>query len=447
MTIQSPERNIYSVSRLNMESRLLLESHFNWVWVSGEVSNLSKPVSGHWYFTLKDEKSQIRAAMFRMQNRAVNFTVKDGLHVVVLAKVSLYPERGDYQLIIERMEEEGLGVLQRAFDALKNKLSAEGLFLSERKKTLPTLPRTVGIITSPTGAAIHDILTTLKRRYAAPPVIIYPTEVQGKSAAPGIIRALRLAEERQECDVLIIARGGGSLEDLWAFNEETVARAIAACSIPIVTGIGHEVDITIADFVADQRAATPTAAAELVTPDQTMILQELGNREQILISTMERKLDHARLLVKHCRQRLRHPTQQLQQMAQHLDFLSMKLHQRIEYFLGKCGHSVEQLHHRLMTQSPAHTLQHYLHRLSTRETQLQQYMNRILGQKKQELAFLANALHTISPLATLERGYSITLNQQDQVIKHKEQVRLGESIRIRITDAELYCQVEKIQEA
>ncbi|MCW5570952.1 MAG: exodeoxyribonuclease VII large subunit, partial [Steroidobacteraceae bacterium] len=261
------ERNVYTVSRLNREVRLLLEQGLPGIWVEGEISNLARPSSGHWYFSLKDRDAQIRCAMFRQKNGTVKFQPKDGMAVMARGRVSLYEPRGDFQLIVEHLEEAGLGALQREFERLRDRLKAEGLFDEDRKRPLPAVPQRIGIVTSPTGAAVRDILHVLERRFAPVPVLIYPTPVQGAAAVPGILAALDLAATRMDCDVLIVARGGGSLEDLWAFNDERVARAIRAMPMPVVTGIGHEVDFTIADFVADLRAPTPSAAAQQVVPD------------------------------------------------------------------------------------------------------------------------------------------------------------------------------------
>ena len=260
-------RDVYTVSRLNLDARAILEEAFSTVWIEGEVSNLARPRSGHMYFTLKDESCQVRCAMFRMHNRTLSFAPEDGMQVLAHARVGLYPERGEFQLIVQYMEEAGAGALRRAFDALKNRLGAEGLFDAGHKRPLPVLPRCVGVVTSPTGAAVRDVLSVLGRRFPAVPVVIHPVPVQGAGAAEAIARMIDLACERSECDVLILARGGGSLEDLWSFNEEVVARAMHRASIPIVTGVGHEVDFTIADLVADLRAPTPSAAAESVVPD------------------------------------------------------------------------------------------------------------------------------------------------------------------------------------
>ena len=271
-----PERDVYTVSRLNKEVRLLLESGLPLLWLEAELSNFAAPASGHWYFSLKDSQAQVRCAMWRQRNSQVRFRPKDGMAVLVRARVGLYEPRGEYQLIVEHLEEAGEGALKREFEKLKAKLAAEGLFAAERKRPLPAVPRRIGVVTSPTGAAIHDILRVLRARFPVAAVLIYPTAVQGAAAVPEIVRAIETASRRNECDVLIVARGGGSLEDLWCFNDERVARAIAACRIPTVAGVGHEVDVTIADFVADVRAPTPSAAALAATPDKSTWLETLA---------------------------------------------------------------------------------------------------------------------------------------------------------------------------
>ena len=438
------EREIYSVTRLNTETRLLLESHYDHIWVTGEISNLSKPQSGHWYFTLKDERSAVRCAMFRMRNLVVNFPIVDGSHVVVQAKVSLYPERGDYQLIVERMEEDGTGLLQRAFEQLKEKLSAEGLFALDRKRPLPRYPRCVGVITSPTGAAVHDILTTLKRRFPSLPVIIYPTEVQGKAAAPGIIRALQLAEQRQECDVIVLARGGGSLEDLWAFNEESVARAIIACPIPIITGIGHEVDVTIADFVADFRAATPSAAAESISPDTDMLQHQMARLLKQLITIIQRIVQNAERTVTHLQKRLRHPSQQLQHHAQHLDFQYLRLCQLMQAKLSTLHHRYSETSQRFVQRPPQHLIALAQHRVEIAKTLLENRMQTLIASQQQRFALVAQTLHTVSPLATLHRGYAIASTHDHSILRSVRQVHMGDCISVRLAEGELNCEVMRV---
>jgi exodeoxyribonuclease VII large subunit len=322
----SHSEEIFTISRLNREIRFLIEGTFSYMWVEGEVSNFVSPHSGHWYFSLKDEAAQVRCAMFRPQNRRILLGLKDGMHVLAKVRPSLYEGRGEFQLIVETLEEVGIGKLQKAFEQLKKKLSDKGLFDPIHKKSLPSIPRSIGIVTSPTGAAIRDILHVLKRRYAFAPIIIYPTLVQGDKAAAQIVKAIQLANQRQECEVLVLARGGGSLEDLWPFNEEQVAQAIFASRIPIITGVGHEIDFTIADFVADIRAPTPSAAAELITPDCMDLITRFLQTEQRLMHLMKQKLQLT--------------TQQLRWAEKHLNqistirFLSTKIDTLTTNFFG-----------------------------------------------------------------------------------------------------------------
>jgi exodeoxyribonuclease VII large subunit len=355
-----PEREVFSVSRLNQTARTLLEQGLPRVWIEGELSNIARPSSGHLYFTLKDSQAQIRGAMFRSRNQLLRFRPEEGMQVLVRAKVSLYEARGDYQLIAESMQEAGDGVLQRAFDALKAKLEAEGLFDPAWKKTLPTLPERIGVITSPTGAAIRDVLSVLRRRFPAIPVVIYPVPVQGKDAGREIAAMLDTASNRNECDVLILTRGGGSLEDLWAFNEEVVARALHACPIPVVSAVGHEVDFTIADFVADQRAPTPSAAAELVSPDQQEWLQQVSGLENRVTRRMQQQVLDTRQRMRWLEQRLklRHPGQHLRQQAQRLDELEGRARLAIRSHFNNLKASLQEAIAALRQQSPGHRIQH-----------------------------------------------------------------------------------------
>src|ERR1700761_6483010 len=322
-----PERNVYTVTRLNREVRLLIERGLGVVWVEGELSNLSVPSSGHWYFSLKDRDAQLRCAMFRQRNMTVGFTPKSGQQILARGRVSVYEPRGDYQFIVEHLEEAGGGALKREFERLKAKLAAEGLFATERKRSLPRFPRRIGVVTSPSGAAIRDILHILARRFPPAAVMISPTPVQGDAAIPSIVEAIQTATARAECDVLIVARGGGSIEDLWCFNDERVARAIRASGIPIVSGIGHEIDFTIADFVAHARAPTPSGAAELVAPDRRACLEALARTMERLAACMRRELRSvdSRFSATRARLSLAHPGVRLRQQTQRLDDLEGRL--------------------------------------------------------------------------------------------------------------------------
>ncbi len=407
------EPNVYTVSRLNREVRLLLEQGLPGVWVEGEISNLARPGSGHWYFSLKDRDAQIRCAMFRQKNSAVKFQPKDGSAVMARGRVSLYEPRGDFQLIVEHLEEAGLGALQREFERLRDKLKAEGLFDDGRKRPLPAVPRRIGVVTSPTGAAIRDILHVLERRFAATPVLIYPTPVQGAAAVPGLLAALDRAAVRAECDVLIVARGGGSLEDLWAFNDERVARAIRAMPMPVVTGIGHEVDFTIADFVADLRAPTPTAAAQLAVPDGRAWLQSLARIEQRLLAGGQRVLRDASTTLSQLGQRMRlaSPAVRVAHAAQRLDDLEQRLARAAQATLLARRHDTAELSHRLLAASPAARLQAGVARGAALSVRLEFAMRESLSRGLHRLDLASRTLDAVSPLATLRRGFAVVTRE------------------------------------
>jgi len=439
-------RDIYSVSRLNREARSLLEGSFPLLWLEGEISNFSRPSSGHWYFTLKDEAAQVRCAMFRNRNMLIRFNPENGMQVLLRARISLYEARGEYQIIAEHMEEAGDGALRRAFDQLKQRLQTEGLFSSEHKIPLPPFPKQIGIITSPTGAAIRDILTTLKRRFPGLPVIVYPVAVQGAGSAEQIAKMIRVAAQRHECDVLILARGGGSLEDLWSFNEEIVARAIYDCPLPIVTGIGHEIDFTIADFVADQRAPTPTAAAELITPNQHELakrLQHLGARlQQIQQIRLQRAREKLHWLSRH----IQHPGRRVQDWSQRLDDTQVRLQNAMQYQLRHHHAQVTQLQTQLKTHNPITRLQAYQRQLGFLSQQASSAINHLLERKSQMLVNLVHTLDAVSPLATLHRGYAIVSRESDKrLLRASAQVKPGDRVRARLAEGQLLCKVEQVE--
>ncbi|TOH95328.1 exodeoxyribonuclease VII large subunit, partial [Vibrio parahaemolyticus] len=432
-----------TVSRLNAEVRLLLENEMGIVWLVGEISNFSAPVSGHWYLTLKDSRAQVKCAMFRGNNRRVTFKPANGNQVLVKARLSLYEPRGDYQLIIESMQPEGDGRLQQEFEELKMKLAAEGLFAQTNKQTLPEHPKCVGVITSKTGAALYDILDVLKRRDPSLPVVIYPTTVQGDAAAIEIAQAIGRANSRNECDVLIVGRGGGSLEDLWCFNNEILARTIAASQIPIISAVGHEVDMTIADFVADVRAPTPSAAAELVSRDNSHKDQSLVAKQHKLASAMryylaQQKQQSAQLLHRLERQ---HPSYQLQRQSQQLDELDMRLRRAMQRFIDTRQQAVERKHHRLQLNSPIKHLAQQKSRLERVEHKLLDAMDRKLLTMRHQLAIAAEKLDTVSPLATLKRGYSITQTEQGKVVTSADDVKTGDLLVTRLANGEIHSTV------
>ncbi|MBA3660301.1 MAG: exodeoxyribonuclease VII large subunit [Gammaproteobacteria bacterium] len=434
--------HIYTVSRLNNEVKSLLEGTFPFVWVEGEISNFAAPHSGHWYFGLKDAAAQVRCAMFRGSSRKLTFVPKDGMHVMIKARVSLYENRGEFQLIAEDMEERGEGALRRAFEVLKKKLLGLGLFDPAHKKPLPPFPKQIGIVTSATGAAIRDVLTVLARRNACIPIIIYPTLVQGALAAKSIAQAITTANERQECDVLIVTRGGGSLEDLWAFNEELVAHAMHQSQIPIISGVGHEVDFTIADFIADVRAATPSAAAELVARDAAELLQILHSQQQQIDRLSHQKLltlqQHVTWLQKHLAQQ--HPKRRLQEKAQLLDFYELSLVQHQTRLLNKLQTLLKAHDHQLHRRIPTQRLHVLSHQLNLMREQINNEMQACLLRKKTRLANAAATLDALSPLATLQRGFSI-VSKDHQVVKDSNQVALGDQLSVRLQRGRIECKV------
>jgi exodeoxyribonuclease VII large subunit len=424
----SAGRDIYSVTRLNREARMLLESGLGMVWVQAEVSNFARPGSGHWYFSLKDRDAQLRCAMFRQRNVLARFTPREGQLVLARGRVSLYEPRGDYQLLVEHLEDAGIGALQRAFEELRARLAAEGLFASERKRALPTAPMRIGVITSPTGAAIRDILHVLAQRFPAAAVLIYPVPVQGAAAAPAIAAALDLAAARAECDVLILARGGGSLEDLWAFNDERVARALARCTLPVVTGIGHETDVTIADFVADLRAPTPTAAAQFAVPDRRVWLQRLALLGRRFSVAMLRKLNDVADQVGSRRERLQraHPGARLAQHTQRLDELELRLRRALDAHLRNTG-----------TELAARGV-----RTGTATERLRTAWTRSISAAQARVDLAARALQAVSPLATLQRGFAILARADDgTIIRHSAELTIGEPIEARLVDGVITARV------
>ena len=440
------ERSVFSVSELNSSVARLLEQEFSWIWVEGEISNLATPASGHIYFTLKDAGAQVRCAMFRGRNRVLKFTPENGTQVLVRCKVSLYEVRGDYQLIVDRMEEAGGGALQRKYEELKQKLAAEGLFSEDHKQDIPELPACIGVITSRSGAAIRDVLSVIARRFPSVPVKLFPVAVQGAEAAPAICNALRLAEQHGVCDVILLVRGGGSLEDLWSFNEESVARAVYQCSIPVVSGVGHEVDVTITDFVADFRAATPTAAAETVTPDQETWMQTLDWYASRLHQLMKEKIIRQTERLSWLRTRLsqQHPTATLQHMAQSLTDLNQRMMLSVNHQLQTAGNQTQQLRLRLLASSPLVRIREYSNRIERMFQQLQYRMQTILAQQKTSFEHLVTTLNAISPLQTLSRGYSITSSSDGHTITNADTVSKSDSIITRLHSGQLVSKVEKV---
>ena len=419
-----PSESAITVSQLNRRVRTLLEQGVGRLWVEGEISNMSRPASGHIYFSLKDDAAQVGAAWFRQRQRGPAIGFKDGDRVLAYGRVSLYEARGNYQLIVEQMEPAGEGVLKRRFEALKKKLQAEGLFEEELKQTIPRLPARIGVITSPSGAAIRDVLTVLGRRFPSVPVIIYPAAVQGDAAPGELITAIETAARRDECDVLIIGRGGGSLEDLWAFNDEQLARAIAACPLPIVSAVGHEVDFTIADFVADVRAPTPSGAAEIVVPDQREWQHRVASLALRIARIGERAVDDR---------------------AQELDWLGNRLAAAMRRGLLAQSHQLQSVRSDLLQLSPALSVQRSIGRMTELRQRLATSARRLVSDADHRVALLGRALHSVSPLATLERGYAIVKDAtSDKVLMHAADVTKGDDIRARLARGELVATVKQV---
>lgn len=439
----SQNKNIYSVSSLNRAAKSLLETGLGVIWLSGEISNLTIAVSGHWYFTLKDHSAQVRCAMFKGNNRRSGFTPQHGQQVLVRAKLSLYEARGDYQLIVESMAPEGDGLLKQQFEALKCQLAAEGLFAQERKKALPEIIKRIGIITSSTGAALHDILSVLKRRDPRLQVIIYPSLVQGAGSAESVAAQIQLANARQECDLLIVGRGGGSLEDLWCFNEPAVAYAIYNSQLPVISAVGHEIDVTISDFVADIRAATPSAAAELVSQNKTFVATQLQTQLNRLKSAMSGYLQltsHKHSLLKE--QLLKQdPKHKLQQQSLQLDELSLRLSHAMQQMLGSSSQKQQQLQNKLAQFSPEQSIHLQLQKQTQLKTRLQNAMLSKLQQSERNLQSKISELNSVSPLATLARGYAIVKDEKGKVITDTGDVATGDKINVRLDKGEINAQV------
>jgi len=442
------ERDVYTVSRLNSEVRVVLDGSFPMLWVQGEVSNLAQPSSGHIYFSLKDEAAQVRCAMFRPKRLLLGFRPANGQQVLARARVSLFEPRGDYQLICEHLEPAGEGALRLELERLKQRLAAEGLFDPKAKRPIPSFPRKVGVLTSPIGAAVHDILSVLRRRFAALPVLIYPIPVQGPGAAAEIAAALELANRRADCDVLILARGGGSLEDLWPFNDEALARAIRASAIPVVSGVGHEVDFTIADLAADHRAATPSAAAELVSPSAEHLyhrLQALGLR---LAAIQERRLAGLahRLGAVGRHLRLLHPAAALERRGQSLDDLERRLLAAMGERMAGARRRLDPATKALSASSPGRSLPGLRLVLQAMERRLILSGARAAELRRERLALAVQGLAARSPLATLARGYAVVTRQEDgRILRDAAEVGVGDRVSARLARGTLSCVVEKVR--
>lgn len=436
---------IITVSELNRHAKAVLEQTFPLQWVAGEISNFTRAASGHWYFTLKDGQAQVRCAMFRHKSQYTDFKPDNGMQVEVRALVTLYEARGEFQLGVESMRRAGLGALFEAFEKLKAKLSLEGLFDEERKRALPAFPNRIGIITSPAAAALRDVITTLQRRMPNIPVLIYPVPVQGEGAAQKIASAIQLAGQRRDCDVLILCRGGGSIEDLWAFNEEIVARAIADSAIPIICGVGHETDITIADFTADRRAPTPTAAAELATPHRAELLQRLAMLQSGLSRQTIRGLEQRMQQLDYLSRRLIHPGTRIKNQQQHLEHLKQRLMRATPRLLEQQEWRMQRLSSRLAAAAPA------IRMFEPRLQQLRQHLDRAiksgLERHQSSLQHLAASLQHLNPEAVLERGFSMVRSASGRIVRSSAEIALDEEISMTFSHGSATARVTRKEEA
>ncbi|MDH4030908.1 MAG: exodeoxyribonuclease VII large subunit [Chromatiales bacterium] len=437
---------IFTVSRINREVRQLLETGFRTIRVQGELSNVARPRSGHMYFTLKDSAAQVRCAMFRQSNLRLTFAPADGLAVLCRGRLSLYEARGDFQLIVEHMEEAGEGDLQRQFERLKQKLDQQGLFAQEHKRVIPALPGRIGVITSPTGAAVRDVLHVLKRRFPAVPIHIYPVPVQGEGAAARIVSAIELAATRADCDVLILTRGGGSLEDLWAFNDEALARAIYDCPIPVISGVGHEIDSTIADFVADLRAPTPSGAAELAVPDAEDWTRRFAAAQDRLLGAAARRLNEVRRRHEWLGQRLwrLHPGNRLRQRAQRLDELEQRLGLACKSLLRHRRARLQTLVKSLQAVSPVPGLKSARIRLEGCEGRLVTGFRHRLDLARRRVEAVTRTLAAVGPEATLARGYAIVTTLPDGgIVRDQAQVSPGSDVSVQVARGQFSATVKE----
>ena len=441
---QAPK--IYNVSELTEEIQNLLEERFDFVWVEGEISNFSAPVSGHYYIVLKDEKTQIRAVMFRLQARYLKFLPENGMKVIVQGRIGVYPPRGEYQIILDYIEPLGVGALALAFEQLKKKLSAQGFFDKEIKKPLPLLPQRVAVITSPTGAAIRDFLKIIRRRFANIEVIIIPVRVQGDGATDDIVKALDLVNRELKMDVIVLTRGGGSLEDLWAFNKEELALAIRRSQTPVVSAIGHEIDWTISDFAADFRAPTPSAAAEILVKEKESLLNRLDELKSRLVTEINRNIKNQVQGLYNLSKRIRDPRKRLADIWMHLDEIHSRLVRLMGLIVIDCRKRVETEIRTLFSCSPMNIITSMRQRLDFQRTSLAQGMNNQLGVKHTTLSLLEKGMKDLSPLSVLKRGYSITRKLPEKwVIKNASSVETGDQVQVFLAEGELECRIENLK--
>lgn len=443
-----PKPTPVSVSEINRKAKSLLENQLGEVCVEAEIGTLSRPSSGHWYFSLKDDRAQLSCAMFRRANMRVRFEPKVGDSVIVRGLLSIYEARGNYQLMVDHMEASGDGALQRALEALKQKLQSEGLFDQDRKKAIPPHCERIGVVTSPTGAAVEDIISVLGRRSPSSHIAIYPVQVQGAGSAEQIAEAIDVANAQvttgeRDLDVLIVGRGGGSLEDLWAFNEEVVARAIARSEIPVVSAVGHEIDYSISDLVADLRAATPSQAAELVTRDSHEWLQRIDMAVSQLESLTARILRDHKQRVENLTARLRHPSQQLALLQNKITINQDRATALIQSRLAASKHPLAQLNTRLQSASPSRLLRQRQETINNLSSGLPSQMAKVIRDNRRQVEHLSTLLETLGPSATLKRGYAIVTDESGKVVRSTQHIEQGDTIAVALDDGHLRARVDE----
>ncbi|OCA92647.1 exodeoxyribonuclease VII large subunit [Pseudobacillus wudalianchiensis] len=423
------------------------DPHLTNVYVKGEISNFKSHSSGHMYFTLKDDKARILAVMFSSANRSLKFQPENGMQVLVTGDITVYEGGGQYQIYVKSMQPDGIGSLYLAFEQLKTKLAKEGLFDENRKRPLPVYPKTIGIVTSPTGAAVRDIITTIKRRYPVAEMLIYPALVQGANAAPSIVAALERANKDERADVLIVGRGGGSIEELWAFNEEAVARAINFSVIPVISAVGHETDITIADFAADKRAPTPTAGAEMAVPHLEEVLEKVFVRKTRLIRAISEKIRRERKRYESARNAyiLRNPHALYRQQQERLDRLTEMLERGQFLYIKNTAAKINDLTERLRRSHPERKMKEAKQQISRLDASLNREIGLLLRNKKEDLRQHLSMLDALSPLKIMERGYSLAYDKEEKLVKSSKEVQVGEQVKVQLADGHLMCQVESIE--
>lgn len=440
-----PFRQILTVSQLTAVIKSALEDNFTDVWVEGEIFNFRVPSSGHIYFTLKDNSSQIRAVLFRPSARMLKFVPKEGLHVLCRGRITVYEFRGEYQIVIEYMEPKGVGALLLAFEQLKERLSKEGLFDASRKRPIPPFPKKIGVVTSPTGAAIRDILKVINRRFAGVEIVIAPAAVQGERAAPEIVDAIGDLNRLEGIEVIIVTRGGGGIEDLWPFNEETVARAIFNSHIPVISAVGHETDYTIADFVADLRAPTPSAAAEMVVKNKEDIQRHIVTLFQRLLYAEKTFLGKRRERITSLSTRVFSPEREIGRYLQRLDEIETRLNHSMQRILRNRRHHIEKLIMDVNSFNPQNRIKIYRHKTDASMNSMFNNISHIIALKKKGFHGVVARLDSLSPLAILSRGYSITYKLPERsIIKSSSDVQEGDKVQVRLHEGAITCLVEEI---